>query len=103
MGSPSHMLILFVLYENRGEKPLPRLMPSKNLPTPHQPDTDCCTEFLHMPRGEMAPHGSCRFNGRILLANPLQSSKSTFSRGRFLSFFAFKEGMLGTPISELGG
>ena len=53
MGSPSHMLILFVLYENRGEKPLPRLMPSKNLPTPHQPDTDCC-EFLHMPRGEMA-------------------------------------------------
>ena len=40
---------------------------------------------------------------RILLANLLQSSKSTFSRGSFLSFFAFKEGMLGTPISARGG
>jgi hypothetical protein len=37
------------------------------------------------------------------LANPLQSSRSTFSRGSFLSFFAFKEGILGTPISALGG
>jgi hypothetical protein len=45
----------------------------------------------------------CRKNGRILLANPLQSSRSTFSRGSFLSFFAFQEGMLGTPISLLGG
>jgi hypothetical protein len=42
-------------------------------------------------------------NGRILLANLLQSSRSTFSRGSLLSFFAFKEGMLGTPISVLGG
>src|SRR4030095_15495137 len=42
-------------------------------------------------------------NERILLANPLQSSRSTFSRGSFLSFFAFQEGMLGTPISLLGG
>src|SRR5438445_1783001 len=33
----------------------------------------------------------------------LQSSRSTFSRDSFLSFFAFKEGMLGTPISVLGG
>jgi toxin-antitoxin system PIN domain toxin len=40
---------------------------------------------------------------RILLANPLQSSRSTFSRGSLFSFFAFKEGMLGTPISVLGG
>src|SRR5436309_12531993 len=39
----------------------------------------------------------------ILLANLLQSSKRTFSRGSFLSFLAFKEGMLGTPISVLGG
>jgi hypothetical protein len=39
----------------------------------------------------------------ILLANLLQSSRSTFSWGSFLSFFAFKEGMLGTPISVLGG
>ena len=45
---------------------MPRLMPSKNLPAPYQPDTDCCTEFLHMSRGEMASHGSCRFNGRFL-------------------------------------
>src|SRR6266568_2555601 len=35
--------------------------------------------------------------------NLLQSSRSTFSRGSFLSFFAFKEGMSGTPISVLGG
>jgi hypothetical protein len=41
--------------------------------------------------------------GGILLANLLQSSKSTFSWGNFLSFFAFKEGMSSTPISVLGG
>jgi hypothetical protein len=40
---------------------------------------------------------------RILLANLLQSSRSTFSWGSFLSFFAFKAGMLDTPISALGG
>jgi transposase len=40
---------------------------------------------------------------RILLANLLQSSRSTFSPGSLLSFFAFNEGMLGTPISVLGG
>jgi hypothetical protein len=37
------------------------------------------------------------------LANLLQSSRSTLSRGSFLSFFAFKEGILSTPISVLGG
>jgi hypothetical protein len=37
------------------------------------------------------------------LANLLQSSRSTLSRGSFLNFFAFKEGMLSTPISVLGG
>src|SRR6267378_525419 len=46
---------------------------------------------------------TCRFNGRILLANLLQSSRSTLSRGSFLSFLVFKEGMLSTPISILGG
>src|SRR5437867_6076990 len=51
----------------------------------------------------MAALAPCSDNGRILLANLLQSSKSTFSRGSFLSFFAFKEGMLGTPISVFGG
>ena len=42
-------------------------------------------------------------NARILLVNLLQSSRSTFSWGGFLSFFAFKEGMLGIPISAFGG
>src|SRR4029434_9675774 len=42
-------------------------------------------------------------NGGILLPNLLQSSSRTFSRGSFLSFFAFKEGILDTPISVLGG
>jgi hypothetical protein len=37
------------------------------------------------------------------LANPLQSSRSTFSRGSFLSLFAFKEGMMDIEISALGG
>jgi hypothetical protein len=35
-------------------------------------------------------------NGGILLANLLQRSSSTFSWGRFPSFFAFKEGMSDT-------
>src|SRR3989442_7416695 len=42
-------------------------------------------------------------NHLILLANLLQSSMSTFSWGSSLSFFAFKEGMLDTQISALGG
>src|SRR5262245_50454149 len=42
-------------------------------------------------------------NIRILLVNLIQSSGSTFSWGGFLSFFAFKEGMLDTQISALGG
>src|SRR4030095_3652818 len=37
----------------------------------------------------------------LLLANPLQSSRSTFSRESFPSFFAFKEGMWDTQISAL--
>ena len=40
---------------------------------------------------------------RILLANLLQRSRSTFSWGSFLSFFAFQADMLSTPISVLGG
>src|SRR5262245_12942351 len=40
---------------------------------------------------------------RILLANLLQSSRSTFSQGNLLRFFAFKEGMVGTSISVRGG
>ena len=43
------------------------------------------------------------FNGRILLVNPLQRSRSTFFGGSLLNFFAFKEGMLDTHISVLWG
>jgi hypothetical protein len=42
-------------------------------------------------------------NVRILLANVLQSSRSTFSWGSFLSLCAFKAGMMDTQISTLGG
>ena len=42
-------------------------------------------------------------NARILLANLLQRSRSTFSWGSFLSFFAFQEGMLDTQTLALGG
>ena len=37
------------------------------------------------------------------VGQPLQSSRSTFSWGSFLSFFAFQEGMLDTQISAPGG
>ena len=43
----------------------------------------------------------CPLNGRILLANQLQSSGSTFSCVSFPSFFAFQEGMWDTQISAL--
>src|SRR5215813_11075598 len=57
----------------------------------------CSTLRRNLRQGSSA----CRFNGRILLANPLQSSKRTFSWGSFLSFFAFKEGMRDTQIAAL--
>ena len=40
-------------------------------------------------------------NDGIRLANPLQSSRSTFSWRSFLSFFAFQAGIWSTPISAL--
>ena len=40
-------------------------------------------------------------NGRILLANLLQSSKSTFSCVSFPGLFAFQEGLWDTHISAL--
>jgi hypothetical protein len=46
--------------------------------------------------------GEC-LTHELLWANLLLSSRSTFSRGSLLSCFAFKEGMLDTPISVLGG
>src|SRR5438552_8690849 len=63
----------------------------------------CGLSFWAQLGARIGPLGVCRINGRILLANLLQSSRSTLSRGSFLSFLAFKEGMLGTPISVLGG
>src|SRR5215813_14868616 len=42
-------------------------------------------------------------NGGLLLPNLLQSSRRTCSRGRFLSFFACKESMVGPPMSVLEG
>ena len=59
--------------------------------------------FLYTLRGDYWPSRMCRKNGRILLVILLQSSRSTFSWGNFLSFFAFQEDMLSTPISVLGG
>jgi hypothetical protein len=47
--------------------------------------------------------GGVSSTDRILLANLLQRSRSTFSWGSFLIFFAFKEGILDTQISVLGG
>ncbi len=66
------------------------------------------TEIIRMACStlRMAPQRAylaCRNNGRILLANLLQSSRRTFPRGSLRSFFAFKEGMLGTSISVLEG
>src|SRR5215468_4500094 len=45
----------------------------------------------------------CKINGRILLANLLQGSRSTFSCASFPSVFAFQEGMWDTHISALLG
>src|SRR5438132_37903 len=60
----------------------------------------CGLSFWAQLGARIGPLGVCRINGRILLANLLQSSRSTLSRGSFLSFLAFKEGMLSTLISE---
>ena len=68
-----------------------------------QPHTTWCssTEQTVIPR--TSGKCICRKNEKILLANLLQSSRSTFSRGSLLSFSTFKEGMWSTPISVLEG
>ena len=53
--------------------------------------------LLLFPPAQDEPHEYVR----ILLANPLQRSRSTFSWESFPSFFAFQEGMWGTQISAL--
>ena len=63
----------------------------------------CGLSFRARCTGRIAPFVSCADNGRILLANLLQSSRSTFSCASFPSFFAFKEGIWDTRTSALGG
>jgi hypothetical protein len=61
------------------------------------------SSFCTLADGVIVQMICCTNNGRILLANLLQRSRSTFSRRSFLSFFAFHEGMWDTPIAALGG
>src|SRR5262249_17968337 len=60
-------------------------------------DMTCSTCRLALWQGCLA----CRFNGRILLANLFQGSRSTLSCVSFPRVFAFQAGMWGTPISAL--
>ena len=76
---------------------------SRNLAAPEYLCLVDVTDFCTDGDGVIAHVGSYTNNGRILLVIPLHSSRSTFSRGSFLSFFVFKESMLGTPISVIGG
>jgi hypothetical protein len=71
---------------------------------------DECLKCLEKPWSLLPIYQRCKRRpaevskkGWILLANLLQRSRSTFSWGSFLSFFAFKEGILDTQISALGG
>src|SRR5215510_9380193 len=57
------------------------------------------TKLIHHIVVELLPEKRADTGGQP----PLQGFRSTFSWGSLLSFFAFKEGMLGTPISVLGG
>ena len=61
------------------------------------------SSFCTLADGVVVQMIRCTNNGRILLANLLQSSRSTFSWGSFPSFFAFQEGMVDTLISVPGG
>src|SRR4029434_7822880 len=96
-----------------GSRPMLAMRPSR--PILHTPSQHCAESSRHVANlawivalrfcvwcaGTIAVQERCTENGRILLANLLQSSRSTFSRGSFLSFFAFKEGMWDTQISAL--
>jgi hypothetical protein len=78
-------------------------MPSKNFLAIHQLDIHLCTEFPYTSTGRITTLAWCTDNGRILLANLLRRSRSTFSWGSFLSLCAFKVGMMDAQISALGG
>jgi CheY-like chemotaxis protein len=62
---------------------------------------DCCATSSNLTAKIIYQINQVSKNGRILLANLLQSSKSTFPCVCFPSFFAFKEGMWDTQISAL--
>src|SRR6266852_5303839 len=68
--------------------------------TSQQPDADFSNKFCCNIPTPKEPHQALS-TYRILLANPLQSSSSTFSCVCFPSLFAFKEGMWDTHISAL--
>jgi len=74
---------------------------SNNLRLWSQVDTDYWYGLFDTQDNSQRAYPPCSTNGRILLANPLQSSKRTFSWGHFLSFFAFQEGMWDTQVSAL--
>jgi len=61
-----------------------------------------CYAISDSVRGRVVLQPVCITNDRILLANLLQGSRSTFSGARFPRFLAFKEGMLDRQVSALG-
>ena len=69
-------------------------------PAPRQTPSEAQNERgCHDRQSQSFPLSGCAINPRILLANLLQSSRSTFSWESFPSFFAFQEGMWDTQIS----
>jgi len=75
---------------------------SQNPRTRSQADTDSWHGLFDTQTGPRAG-GSSLSKKRILLANLLQSSRSTFSWRSFLRFFAFKEGIVGHTNFGFGG
>ena len=76
-------------------------LPSRNPTRPPNRTLIFTPSFLALFAGSRLPKAGCPQNGRILLANLLQSSNSTFSCIHFRSFFAFQAGMWDPRISAL--
>src|SRR5262249_17554256 len=76
-------------------------------PSPGMRRHSCCVPVITSKRrGPLVSRGFsviCPENTRILLVNLHQSSRSTFSWGGFLRFFAFREVMLDTQSMAPGG
>ena len=87
----------------RLERPLGYGTSSGRAPDMHEETDQHGSDNEKLLTQHVRSHDGVSFHDRILLANLHQSSRSTLSWGSFLNFFAFKEGMLGTPISVLGG